>query len=268
MSAALFASTFRRGLRTLTNYAAGMVLYLWLFIWIYPSFARSKALNTLLQTLPAGLLRVLGYSLGVSHLSGFLAGEFYSLLYLAILAIYAIFTANKLMAHLVDNGFMGYLLATPVSRRRVACTHALALLSGVVIIAVATTAAGLLGAHWFAAHSHIPAGPFIAMNLVGMLTFTVVAAYSFLFSAVAPDERTAMGLSATLTLVFYGLRVVGDLSPRLRWAAHLSLFTVFNSQELVSGHGPVLADALVLCAATIALLVVAVAAFQRRQLSL
>ncbi len=127
----------------------------------------------------SGLLKVLGYSLGVTHLSGFLAGEFYSLVYLVILAIYAVFTGTKLMAHLVDNGFMGCLLATPVSRRRVACTQALVLLSGVCLIAAATTAGGLLGAHRFAPRARIAAGPFVEMNLVGMLVFTVVAAYSY-----------------------------------------------------------------------------------------
>ena len=180
MSAALFASTFRRSVRTLSNYAAAMVLYLWVFIWVYPPFARSTALNALLKTLPTGLLKVLGYSLGVTHLSGFLAGEFYSLLYMIILAVYAVFTGTNLMAHLVDTGFMGDLLGTPVSRRRVASTPALVPLVGVFLIAGATTAGGLLGAHWFAPCSHIAAGPFVEMNLVGALVFAVVAAYSFL----------------------------------------------------------------------------------------
>lgn len=268
MSAALFASTFRQGVRGLANYALGMVLYLWLFIWVYPSFAGSKALNTLLQGLPAGLLRVLGYTLGVTQLSGFLAGEFYSLLYLVILAIYAIFTGARVMAHLIDNRFMGYLLATPVARRRVACTQALVLLSGVVVIAALTTAGGLLGAAWFAPHAHIAAGPFVRMNLVGMLVFTVVAAYSFLFSALAPDERTALSLSTFVTLVFYGLHLVADLSNRLRWVAHLSLFTIFNPPALIAGRGAVLVDSLVLTGVTVALLVLAVLGFEQRQLPL
>ena len=268
MSAALFVSTFRQSLRTLATYAVAMVLYLWVFIWIYPSFAGSTALNAMLKTLPPGLLKVLGYSVRVTHLSGFLTGEFYSLLYLIILAIYAILTGTRLMAHLVDNGFMGYLLATPVSRRRIASTQALVLLGGVFLIAAATTGGGLLGAHWFAPHAHIAPGPFVEMNLVGMLVFAVVAAYSFVFSALAPDERTAIGLSTTVTLLFYSLHVVGDLSTRLRWAANLSLFTLFNPPALMGGHGPILTDSLWLVAATITLLGLAVAGFQRRQLSL
>lgn len=268
MSAALFASSFRQGLRGLANYALGMVIYLWFFIWIYPSFAGSKALTTILQQMPAGLLRVFGYSLGVTQLSGFLAGEFYSLLYLLILAVYAIFTGTRLMAHLIDTRVMGYLLATPVSRRRVACTQALVLLTGVLAIGAVTTAGGLLGAAWLAPHAKIAFWPFVRLNLVGTLVFEVVAAYSFLFSALAPDERVAMSLSAFVTLVLYGLHVVADLGSRAAWAAHLSLFTVFNAPQLIAGHGPVLADVIGLAAASILLVAAAVLGFERRQLIL
>lgn len=62
--------------RSWASYAFGMVLYLWLFIGIYPSFRRSQALNNLLQTLPAGLLRVLGYNVGATRLRAFWAGNF------------------------------------------------------------------------------------------------------------------------------------------------------------------------------------------------
>lgn len=268
MSRALFASGVRSNLRGLAGYAFGMVFYLWLFIWIYPSFAGSRGLNLLLRALPPGLLKVLGYSVGVSHLSGFLGGEFYSLLYLLIMGVYAVFAASKVMAHLIDNGSMAYLLASPVSRTRVAVTQGAVLLSGVLVIGAVTAAGGLLGAHWFAPHAALPVGAFLALNLVGTLLFAVVGAYSFLLSCIAPDERTALGLSAVVTLLFYGLHVVGDLSARVGWLAHLSLFTVFSSQSLIHGHGPVLADALGLGAAAVALVAVGAVLFRRRQLSM
>jgi ABC-2 type transport system permease protein len=268
MSATLFASGFKKNLRALSGYALGMVFYVWLFIWVFPSFAGSRGLNLLLRDLPQGLLRVLGYSVGVSNLSGFLGGEFYSLLYLLIMGVYAVFSASRLMAHLIDNRSMAYLLASPVSRGRVATTQAMVLVSGVLVIGGITTAGGLLGAHWFAPHASLPAGPFLALNLVGILLFAVVAAYSFLFSCIAPDERSALGLSAAVTLLMYGIHVVGDLSSRVQWLAHLSLFTAFNSQQLIHGQGPVLADSLGLATGAIVLLAVSVALFQRRQLSL
>lgn len=268
MSTGLFRSEFKRGLRTVFSYASGMVLYLWLFIWVYPSFAGARALTALLRSMPAGLLKVLGYSVGVTHLSGFLGGEFYSLLYLLIFAIFGIFTATQLVARRITNGSMAYLLATPVSRRVVATTEALVLLTEVLIIGAATTLGAILGAHWFIHDAGLNVGAFIQMNLVGTLLFSVVAGYSFVFSCLAPDERTALALSATLTLLLYGLHVVGDMTPHFAWMARGSLFSAFNSAELIRGQGHFLRDAIGLAAGAVLLYAAGITVFRRRDLPL
>lgn len=268
MSPALFAAMFRATARSVVGYAVGMVFYLWLFIRVYPSFAGSHALNALLRTMPPGLLRVLGYSTGVAHVAGFLAGEFYSLLYLVIMAVFALFTATNLVAHLVDNGSMAHLLATPVSRRRVAATEALVLLSGLVLIGAATTAGALAGVAWWVPHGAMPVGPFVQMNIVGTLVFCVVGGYAFLFSCVAPDERTALGLSTALTMLFYALHVAADLAGPLQWLALLSLFSAFEPQRLLHGQGHFALDAAGLGVAGVLLFALALTGFERRQLSL
>jgi ABC-2 type transport system permease protein len=268
MNGALFGAMVKSQARSWASYGFGMVIYLWLFIGIYPSFAGSQALNKLLQTLPAGLLRVLGYTAGATHLSTFLGGEFYSLLYLIIMAIFVMFAATKLMAHLIDNGSMAYLLATPVSRVKVAVTQAAVLLSGVWAIALASTVGGLIGAHWFVHHSGIATGAFVRMNAVGALLFSVVAGYAFVMSCLARDERSALGFSALFTLLFYVLHTVADLTPHFAWLNHLSLFTAFNPQNLMQGHGQFALDAVGLAAAAVVLFGIAVAGFARRQLTL
>jgi ABC-2 type transport system permease protein len=268
MSLGLFRSEFVKGLRTVASYGMGMVLYVWLFIWIYPAFARARALSALLRSLPPGLLKVLGYTIGPTHLSAFLGGEFYSLLYLVIFAVFAIFTATRLVAHLIDNGSMAYLLATPVSRRAVATTQALLLLTDVFIIGALTAGGALLGVHWLLGHSALNEHTFLEMNLVGTLLFAVVAGYSFLASCAAPDERAALGLSTALTLLFYGLRVVGDVSSQAAFLAHASVFSAFNSAKLIQGQGHFARDALGLALAAVALYAAGIAAFRRRQLSL
>ncbi|MCL6626873.1 MULTISPECIES: hypothetical protein [Alicyclobacillus] len=116
MSAALFRTTLKIHTPTILSYALGTSVYLWLFIGVYPSLAKSSALNSLLQSLPPGMLQVIGYQSGVSQVGDFLAGEFYGLIYLIILAIYTVTTATKLMARSVDNGSMAYLLTCPCSR--------------------------------------------------------------------------------------------------------------------------------------------------------
>ena len=106
------------------------------------------------------------------------------------------------------------------------------------------------------------------LNVVGTLLFCAVSGYCFLFSCFARDERTALGLSATLTVLFYGLHAVGTLSQRFSWMSRLSLFTVFNPQNLMHGHGHFAAASMSLAALTVALFGVAIAVFRRRQLAL
>lgn len=264
----LFITVFKSQLRNILSYSFGIVFYMWLLIWIYPSFANAHALNTLLQQMPQGLMKVLGYTVGVTHVSDFLGGEFYSLLYLIIMAIYSIFSATKLISHLVENGSMAYLLATPVARTKIAFTQGVVLLAGNLIAGLFSTVGGLVGVHLFVHNSGLDAGYFARMNLVGALLFCVVSGYCFLFSCLARDERSALGLSTMLTIVFYGLHMLGDLSNRLDWMNHLSLFNVFNPQELVNGHGHFANDAIWLAVAAAFLFGLAIAGFRRRQLPL
>ncbi len=268
MNGVLYWNELRANVKTISSYAFGLLFYLWIFIWVYPSFAGSQALNTLLRQMPKGLMKVLGYTVGVTHIGDFLGGEFYSLLYLIIMGIYAIFVATKLIAHLVDNGSMAYLLATPLSRVKVATTQAAVLISGVFVIGFVSTVGALLGVHWFVNHPDMNATYFVQMNIVGVLLFCVVSAYCFLFSCLVRDERTALGLSALLTILFYGLHMVGDLSTKLNWMNHLSLFTVFDPQNLIHGHGHFVIDSVSLVAVTVVLLGVAIVGFRRRELPL
>lgn len=268
MNGALYFNELKSNAKTISSYAFGMLFYLWLFIWIYPSFAGSQALNNLLQQMPQGLMKVLGYTVGVTHIGDFLGGEFYSLLYLIIMGIYTIFVATKLVAHMVDTGSMAYLLASPVSRTKIAITQAAVLISGVLVIGLVSTVGALLGVHWFVHHPEMNDTHFVQMNIVGVLLFCVVSGYCFLFSCLVREERTALGLSALVTIVFYGLHTVGELTTKFDWMNHLTLFNVFDPQNLIHGRGHFVADSISLAVSTVVLFGIAIAGFRRRQLPL
>nr|NNM91225.1 ABC transporter permease subunit [Bacilli bacterium] len=268
MNFALYSSEMKGNARTIASYAVGMLMYMALFIWIYPSFAGSQSLNQLLQQMPQGLLQVVGYTAGVHHIGDFLSGEFYSLLYLIIMGIYAIFAATKLVAHLVDTGALSYVLAMPVSRVKIAITQAGVLLSGVLIIAFVTTAGGLLFVAWWVPHAGMSSWYFVQMNILGTLLFTLISGYCFLFSCWLRDERSALGLSALLTLLFYGLRVIGDLTSKFSFVTRWSVFSLFDPQKLMHGQGNFIGNSLFLAVGTLLLYSVAIVIFRRRQFSL
>ncbi|MFP3442884.1 hypothetical protein R0K18_34630, partial [Pantoea sp. SIMBA_133] len=63
----------------------------------------------------------------------------------------------------------------------------------------------------------------------------VISGYSFLFSCLLNDERQALGISGLLTIVFYGMDLVGKMSEKLDWMVHLSLFSTFRPVEIARG---------------------------------
>ncbi|QSO51672.1 ABC transporter permease subunit [Alicyclobacillus curvatus] len=268
MSKALFRSMLMSHGRTMIGYGFGMAIYQWLFIWVYPTLTKSSAMNSLLQSMPQGLMKVIGYNNGIGQLTDYLAGEFYGLIYIIVFAIFAITISTKLVAHLVDNLSMAYLLSTPVSRVRLAVTQAATLVTGAGVIALLCTVGGILGSRWFAPHSPLDTGKFIQLNLVGFLLFVVICAYAFLFSCVSRDERASNGLSAGLTLVFYALNTVGLLATHLSWMRRLSIFSAFNPQNIVHGQAHVVLLCISLAIGSILLFAAAVAGFRRRELAL
>lgn len=61
---------------------------------------------------------------------------------------------------------------------------------------------------------------------------------------------------------------MGTLSQRFTWLSRLSLFTVFDPQNLMHGHGHFAAASTSLAALTVVLFGVAIVLFRRRQLAL
>ena len=268
MNIALLRTMLKFNLRSMLSYGFGMAFYLWLITWMYPSIGQSPSLNALLKTMPPALLKFVGYQAGISHVSDFLAGEFYGLIYIVILAIYTVMTATKLVAHLVENGSMAYLLATPVSRVKVAVTQSVVLALGIGVIGLFSTLGGILGVRLLVPTGGLDTRFFIQMNVVGALLFVVIGAYSFLFSCIALDERQALSMSAVVTLIFYALHTAGTISDKFSWLNHMSVFTVFNAPDLIHGTAPFATRVVALAVSSIVIFAIAILGFRKRQMSL
>lgn len=269
MSRSLFLSMVKMHGKTVISYGLGMAAYMLLVIWVYPSIAHSTALNTVLHNLPHSMTRLIGAQSGFAQVGDYLAAEFYGFLYVIILAIYTVTASTQLMAHLIDNGSMSYLLATPVSRAAISMTQAVQLVCGIIVIGICATSSALLGVHWFVgAKNGLNVSHFIEMNLVGVLLFILISAYSFFFSCIARDERTTLAMSASLTIIFYALNTIATLSDKFRWMKHLSIFSAFNPQALINGHSNVTRISLAFTAASLVLFGMAVLGFRNRQMSL
>lgn len=235
------------------------------FVMLFPTIANQN-MDQLLKSMPESMLKAFNMSDGLNTLTGFLVAEFYSMIYLILLIVYSVLTANHLVSRLVDRGSMAYLVATPHSRIHIIITQILFLLSGLVFISVCIILGVWVSDAWLIDKSMLDMDVFLKINLVGFLTFAVISAYSFLFSCLFNDERRAVSISAGITILFLILDIVGKVSEDLAWLRNFTIFHAFDPGKIINGIVDVIPLSVGLAVASILLFFLAVIIFKRKDL--
>lgn len=235
MNMPLYRQMLVINLKMFMNYAVGSAFYILLMFWIYPGIAKnSSSLNSLIDGMPEGLGKAFGLENGFGSIGAFISGEYYGLLYLLILSIFCILVSTQLIAKLVDQGSMAYLLSAPTTRTKVALTQAAVLLSGLVLICAVTTLAGFAGYAWFIGDlADFDGTGFVLLNAGALLLFFCIGGISYLISACCNDEKRALTLSGVVTIGFFSLNLIGKISGQLSWMRHISVFSLFDPGEIV-----------------------------------
>ena len=239
-----------------------LVFYILAVIGIFPSDM------DLAKQMPENLARAFGVEEGIQDLGVFLGSGFYGISFVLFLLIYCVLVATRLIAHLVDNGSMAYLLSTPESRTRIAITQASVLVFGLLIIVLLTCIAGLLGVSVIIKDAELNVTRFMQMNLVGFLLFFIISGYSFLFSCLFNEEKRALAASGILSVVFFLINSLGRMSQEMEWLNRFTPFTAFQPAEIAKGTVNVLPVSIGLGITGVLLYGLAIYIFRRRNLSL
>ena len=262
MSFPLFTSMLKRNRTIVLVSTLLLIFYILAVIGMFPSGM------DIAEQMPKNLARAYGVEEGIRDLGVFLGSGFYGISFVLFLIIYSVLTATRLVARLVDQGSMGYLLSTPASRTRVALTQACVLVFGLLLIVLLTFIAGLGGIYGIIENPDLNVIRFVQMSLVGFLLFFVVSSYSFLFSCLFNDEKRALAASGLLSVIFFLLNSLARMGQDLEWMQYLTPFTVFNPTEIAKGAISVLPISIGLSVAGLLLYGLAVTIFRKRDLPL
>jgi ABC-2 type transport system permease protein len=199
----------------------------------YPSVRDSAAaLDDYMNSLPDGLVELFGGSAGIGTPAGYLSSEIYANLLPGLLIVLGIGAAAWSVAGAEAEGTLEMLLASPVSRTRVALER----LAGVAVVTLVVTAVtssamavvapflGLGGLRGDAVWAAGTSGWALTMCVAGV-TFGVGAATGMRGRAIAVGSAVAAG-----TYVLYGL---AGLVEALRWGS--PWFWFLDADALVEG---------------------------------
>ncbi|WML43213.1 ABC transporter permease subunit [Neobacillus sp. PS3-40] len=270
MNFSLYKQMMKVNVKGVMNYAIGAAFYMILMVWLYPSMEETaKPLNDMLKVMPAGVTKAFNLQNGFGSFESFISGEFYGLLFTLIVSIFCVMVPIQLMAKLVDQGSMGYLLSTPTTRGKVAFTQASVFVTGLLLISAITTICGIVGVHIFidnASSFHIDR--FIQLNLAAFALFVALGGISFLVSSLSNDEKKALGTSGMIIFGLYSLDIVGKISEKVEWLKNFTIFTLYKPGDIVNGKANITLDCIILFLIGIVAFVIAILIFKKRDLPL
>ena len=265
MIPALLARSLRSVAVVLAALVAVAVLYIAEVVCLYdPEVSESLALMQ--EALPE-LFAAFGMANPSATLLDFLLNYLYGFLLTAVVAVLAVYLAQRLMAGPAKDGSLAWLLAAPRSR---------ASLVGTLVATEALAMAVLVALCWAgeaaSAEALFPGeldhGGLARVNM-GLLALGLFAAALCLAPACGIQQPgLGLGLGAGLCAAFFLMGLLGTVGEGLEWAAALSPFALFDPYGLAAGDAGAAAGAALLAALAAALDALAVFLFARRDFSL
>lgn len=252
--------------RSLLAWAISLVLLVGLYVGLYPSFNGSAAYSDIINQMPKALRDMFTAGTGVDLTSGagYVYMELLSFMAPMLVLIYAINAGASAIAGEEERHTLDLLLATRVSRRRVALEKYAALAAGVFLLGLAMGVA--LVAFGSAADMRLATANVAAAMLHLSMLGLVFGALALLVGAGTGRLSAARAVAAAVAVVAY---LVNGFAPSVSWLRPAQRVSPFYQYI---GHDPirtgVSVSSLGIAAVTAAVLVTAaVIVFRRRDLA-
>lgn len=220
------------------NYAIGLTLYNLLLIGVYPSISQSTAVTELSVNLPNSVKHIFGIasSSGLDCFESYVSTQCFGRVWILVMGIYTITMADELIAKLVDQGAMAYLLSSPVGRLEVLTTQAAVLASGLALL-TSLTVLGICG-EMIVFNIPFAGWSYFHLGVLNFALFLTVGSYSLLFSTLFNNEGQAILTASSLTFLGYALDVISGLNDQFSWLQKLTIFGLVRPQKVLEGEVP------------------------------
>jgi len=238
----------------------------WAITRVVPSADQTAFVREILTLVPPPVRVLLGEEL-VANVSarGFLGFGYVHPFALLMFAAWAVRVAAGALAGEVGRGTMDLLASRPVTRGAHVGAGAVALGVGLALIAAAEWAGTAWGLHSRVLENVAPAD-FVPLAAMSLLLFAACGAVALLVSALSDESGTAISWCAGILAGSYVLDYLARVWSTIGFLRPLSLFRYFEPQRILREGGVAASDAAVLGAVCAVALLLAFAAFARRDI--
>lgn len=251
--------------RIVLGWAAFCALWPAMYVGLYPSIAAVGEIQRIIDQMPPAIRDLFaGTGLNISTPTGFLNMELFSFVGPLLVLAYTVVVGGGATAGEEERGTIDLLLANPVPRRRVVLQKSLAFLLGTLVIG--------LGMWLGAAAGAVGVGVELDLALVAQALASVVllglafGGLALALGAFTGRRWLAAGVALMVAIASFFVNGLGALVDWLEpWRPLSPFYQYIANDPLTNGLDP--GNALVLLGWAVAGVIVAVVAFERRDLS-
>ncbi|HEY5695561.1 MAG TPA: ABC transporter permease subunit [Candidatus Saccharimonadales bacterium] len=215
--------------------AAGTLL---MYMGLYPSIHDSaEKFQAIYSSYPQEFYQALGiqnFSLGT--LEGYLAIEYFSIVWLLLAAFFAASKAGMALAGEVEKGMMNFYLMLPIGRGKLYIAKYLSFLVTLVLFMLSSVLVifPLAGMYKI----NILTGRMWQVALVSLLFAWAIYAVSLCLSALFSERSKVYMIVGGTLLIQYIMFVVGGLKKDWDWLYDYTIFHYYNAQSILNGSSP------------------------------
>jgi ABC-2 type transport system permease protein len=161
---------------------------------------------------------------------------FYNMTAIVLSGIYAMVSANKLVALQVDRGSMAYVLSNPIKRSTIALTQMFLLVANVIGSYLITTIVHVISAA--ALDTGETVAQIIGLNLGACLTTLVIAGVCYLASCMFNLSKNSLGLGGGITAFSFICYFISTMSATgiegMQYFKYLTFISLYDVTSILS----------------------------------
>lgn len=262
-------SLYKQGIKSTYKIQIIFMLVLSMYISIIIAMfdpSMGNALEEFTKSMPE-IMALFGMDKMSTELTGFLSSYLYGFLMLIFPMVFTIIIANRLVARLVDKGSMAYLLASPISRKKVAATQAIALFtSQIVLFAFCAILGIIVSVAMFPGELAIK--KFLLLNVGAFLLQFAIGGICFFASCISNETKQSLALGAGISTGFYLIHMLSNVGGSIENLKYTTIFSLYNPELLLEGDSFAYTMLLILFLIGLLLNILAIATFSKRDLPL
>jgi ABC-2 type transport system permease protein len=194
-----------------------------------------QALNAMLELFPKEMMQAIGFANFGTSMIEFIVGYIYGFLIYLFPMVLTVIINHRLVASMVDQGSMAYLLSTPHSRRSVIITQAIFSILAMALFFSVMSVVAIISAELLF-EGHLDISMYLQVNFYNILQYFALGAIIFFGSSLANESNQSLAVGVGLPVIFLIMQMAANLGGNMEVFKYFTLYTLFNPESLLLGE--------------------------------